>query len=120
MIDFKEKKSEFVEIIGNKSEISNKEKGMIEALKDHVDKNWSVDPAPIHNFYREWFNLVDMTDKYWYDVQDHHRNEKWKSRMLFSILRYFIYNVWALSTSEKFTLWKEFRAYLAKEMTQFN
>jgi len=48
------------------------------------EKKSEIDPAPLHDFYRTWFGIVDKADRYWYDVAEHHRNERWKYKFLIS------------------------------------
>ena len=91
----------------------------MDTLKDYIKSKYFKDPAPLHDFYREWFNLIDLINRYWYEVSDKHKNGKWKSKMLFSILRFFLINVWVFSSKEKFNFWKNFREELAKEMIKF-
>ena len=66
----------------------------LEILKD----SRFPDPAPLHDFYKEWFNLIDIGNKKWYAVADHHPNHLWKSKMLFATMRHFMTNVWVLDS----------------------
>ena len=95
------------------------DKGKTKQVADYLKSEWNKDPAQIHNLYKEWFNLVDITNKYWYDVQETHKNQKWKNKFLFAILRFYIYNVWAIYSNYEFMYWKDFRASLASKMTQY-
>jgi len=72
--------------------------------------------APLQRFYKEWFNLVDLEDGYWYDTQDAHKNQSWKSKMIFAIMLYFIVNVWTISIQEEFKSLIDFRFDLAEYM----
>jgi hypothetical protein len=73
----------------------------------------------MHDFYRKWFNLIDLADGYWYGVADHHRNERWKSKMILAICKFFIINVWVLSTCHEFKMWTRFRESLASDLAGF-
>jgi hypothetical protein len=50
------------------------------------------DLAPTHNFYKQWFNLIDLVDKKWYSAADSHSNHMWKFKMLFNIMCHFMFN----------------------------
>jgi hypothetical protein len=87
---------------------------------DIVKTSGFDDPAPIHDFYRLWFNLIDLCDKKWYSVADHHGNHYWKSKMLFFTMRHFMINVWALIATNQYKKWISFRADLADDLTAFD
>jgi hypothetical protein len=57
-------------------------------FKKLIDTQNIPDPAPIHNQYRDLFNLVDLGDHYWYEVNETHANWIWKSKLLLGILRF--------------------------------
>ena len=53
-----------------------------------VEKLFLADPSPIHQFYGKYFNLVDLADSYyWYKVQESHKNDSWKSKLLLGNMR---------------------------------
>jgi hypothetical protein len=78
------------------------------------------DPAIIHNFYRAYFNLVDIADRYWNEVEEHHHHQNWKSKVLLMMLRFAVLNLWVYVTRTEYQEWKELRNKLAKEMIKFN
>ena len=86
---------------------------------EYVTTKFHDDPAPLHNFYKSSFNWVDLADRYWYKVNDAHGNHRWKSKMLFAILRFAMVDVWAASTLDKPENWITFRANLADEIVKF-
>ena len=86
---------------------------------EHLMKSLSfADPAHLHQLYKDWFNLVDIGDGYWYDIQESHKNTCWKSKMIFSIMCFFMLNVWVLSCTTEFKLWINFQKELAAEITK--
>ena len=93
---------------------------MLQKVHKYVEKEAFPDPSPIHTFYRSHFNYVDLADKKWYKVSDHHGNWKWKSKMLHSILRMYMINLWGIAIQEKYEGWIEFRESLALDMIQFH
>ncbi len=78
------------------------------------------DPASLHDFYKQWFNLIDIGDKKWYAAADHHPNHLWKSKMLFATMRHFMTNVWVLVATKKYSKWMKFRENLAADLVSFN
>jgi hypothetical protein len=77
------------------------------------------DPAPLHALYSIHFNLVDKADKYWYKFKNNHGLWKWKTKMILSIMRFFVMNVWVIfcSTTEYQEL-ASFRENLAKALVE--
>lgn len=76
--------------------------------------------AHLHDFYRNCFNLIDKGDKLWYQVADSHANHKWKSKMLFCIMRHFMINVWVLMATHNYKLWAMFRTSLACDLVEID
>jgi len=90
----------------------------LEQIISYTKTSWFKDIAPLHRFYKDWFNLVDLADTYWYQVQENHVNIRWKSKMLFAIMRFYTFNCWVWVSSVHFEMWKVFRTQLAKELVQ--
>ena len=67
-------KAGYVDNIALRSETMNKQLSEVETLYHHVQHNSLKDPAPPHKFYREHFNAVDLADRKWYAVEDHHHH----------------------------------------------
>ena len=86
---------------------------LVETLKNFISKPGYESNGELHVFYKTWFNLIDIGDKYWYLAVDHHINQNWKSKMLLSIMHHFMTNVWILSLFQNDTMWIDFRAKLA-------
>jgi hypothetical protein len=112
------KKSDYVAKIMSRVKTVHSSNSMIETSMKIIKSTGFIDPAPIHQFYHNWFNLVDIADKYWYQVADYHGNRKWKSKMLYSIMCHFTLNVWCLSISKHPMLWKDFRKTLSTELIE--
>lgn len=88
-------------------------------LKKVIQTHWLKDPALTHDFYKSHFNLVDRADRYIGRITDHHPNQRWRSKMLFAILRFATLNVWSRSTTVHFRKWHEFRSILAQSLIDF-
>lgn len=74
--------------------------------------------APANDVYVKHFNLIDKVDRLWYKVQETHANEKWKSKLLYGILRFAMINVWIWYSQAQYEKWIEFRKTLAKELIE--
>jgi hypothetical protein len=44
----------------------------LEALQMRIKTTSIFDPAIIHNFYCSYFNLVNIVDRHWNAVEEHH------------------------------------------------
>jgi hypothetical protein len=91
-----------------------------ETLKFQLHKKFVEDPAPIHLFYQSHFNYVDLVDRSWNAVEEHHPNHDWKCKMVLTILRFGMINCWTCAIQKKFTLWKIWREKLAKNLADFD
>ena len=47
-----------------------------------------IDPAPIHDFYLQHFNWVDMADKEWQTTEENHHHQHWEFKLLVTALRF--------------------------------
>ena len=86
-----------------------------------VEKLFLADASPIHQFYGKYFNLVDLADSYyWYKVQESHKNDSWKSKLLLGNMRFAMLNAWVVMASQvKYQEWLTFRANLATEVKAY-
>ena len=84
-----------------------------ESLKRTVNSRSLADPAPLHNHYRSWFNLIDLVDRKWYAVESHHQQYQWRSKMIQAILRYAVLNAWVYAAQINFHKWKDWRKTVA-------
>ena len=114
------KKEQYVANIMTRVATAHTARAKVEAFMKSLQSSWNPDPAPVHTLYRASFNIIDLLDGYWYEVDDKHGNHVWKSKMLFAIMRFFMINVWVLSVQEEFTYWKDFRANIASDMVVFD
>ncbi len=48
----------------------------LQKVLKYVEKEQFLDSAIFYDFYKSYFNLVDLVDHYWYKVQETHG--KWK------------------------------------------
>lgn len=111
-------KASYVEHILKRVATIHKNASEMNQLLKSVETKWSDDPAILHDVYRRHFNLLDLADKYWYQVQETHPNHNWKSKILFSILRFAVINSWVFYSQHQYEKWIEFRENLGKTLIQ--
>ena len=85
-----------------------------------ADSLFLPDPSPIHHFYGDYFNLVDLADIYWYKVQESHKNHSWRSKLLLGNMKFAMLNAWVMAGQVKYEEWLTFRAHLAAEVKEYN
>lgn len=114
------KKADLIEkILRRVSSVHDNLSGLKEFIRSSEDSIFP-DPSPIHTLYGDHFNIVDIADKYWYTVNDGHRNEQWKSHLFLGLVRFQILNCWVMGNSVMPESWTTFRENLAKEMRSNN
>jgi hypothetical protein len=81
----------------------------IEIIAKHIEKNAYSSVPVMHKTYTDYFNLVDLADRYWNNVEQKHQNHNWKSKMILTIIRYQVINMWVYCCHFKYEDWKDFR-----------
>lgn len=113
-------KANLVDNISTRSQTVHRQYEEVERLTKDVRGNFHQIPGPAHNFYRAYFNLVDLADRKWNAVADHHGNRIWKSKMTLSILRFAVLNAWTFATKIKYEKWRDWRCTLACSILEIN
>lgn len=106
-------KAALIDNILARSATVHQEYERVESIKRRVLTDHLPIPGPAHQFYRAFFNLIDLADKKWNAVADHHGNQHWKSKMLLAILRFALLNAWTYATKIKYSSWLDWRRELA-------
>jgi len=110
------KKANFVEIIAQRSATVHQHASKVERLQSTLKTRNLPDPAPLHNFYREYFNLVDLADRRWYTVEEHHKHQRWQTKMALAILRDATMNAWVYAINLEYADWLSWRETLSLEL----
>jgi len=111
----KKKRAELVEEIKMVNRISNDElKKMANSLKSSP----SSQTPPHHSKYREQFNSIDLHDKKWYKLQNHHYILQWKPKFIASILQSGIVNAHVVYQHFEKKRFLEFCEQLALEICE--
>jgi hypothetical protein len=66
--------------------------------------------------YKDWFNLVDINNRLYQSVSEHHRWHNWCGKMLSMLLRVAIIDAWIFSVQIKGIPWMDWREQLAMEL----
>lgn len=88
-------------------------------VKHHIECRYLVGNAPIHDFYRDHFNLIDLHDRYWYRAQDSHHNHSWKSKLLLGNMKIAMINAWVACELVHHKPYLDFRKHVAVEMLKY-
>lgn len=94
----------------------HKEKSGVESIEGYCAATYFPDPAPAHEDYKSCFNFVDKLDKYWYKTNDSHKNCQWKSKYFLGVMRYFVVNVFSISSHSTYSKLTDFRADLVASL----
>ena len=93
-IRFGRKKNEIIENILSSQNINDSQ---ITELKVKLSTSHSKD-AVIHDYYKNHFNNIDLIDKYWYDINSHHKIQCWESKFIVSLLEMGFVNTFAITS----------------------
>jgi hypothetical protein len=110
------KKDQFVDNIFQRSETLHQHSGEVERLQHYIKTKFLPDGAPLHDFYKEYFNLVDLADRRWYSVEEHHSHQKWKCKMLLAMLCTAAANSWVYVTKLEYQKWLPWRRELSEKL----
>ena len=100
-------------------ETVNQKATVVGKINEFIESHWYKEPAPLHNFYFEKFNAVDIGDGYFYACDEKHPNHFWKSKMFMSIMRLGVLNVWILYSECEYMQWMDFRENLANFLSEY-
>ena len=110
------KKAEYVENILKRVRSVHVERTSSQNSEEQLKNSIISSESIIHNFYRSHFNLIDLLDRRWNSVEEHHAHRSWKTKFLIIILRYGVINFWTynfIQSGEKFL---NFRSRLATSL----
>lgn len=110
------KKGQFVENIFQRSETLYKKSKDVDKLLHYLQGKFLPNSAPLHNFYKEYFNLVDKANKHWYRVEKHHSHQKWECKLLLAMLRIAVMDSWVYVTKLEPQKWVPWRVTLSKKL----
>jgi len=104
-------KSDIIKEIIEAKKVSNEQSSRFLAA---LQQSSSKESPPHHTKYRDAFNAIDIHDKKWYKLQNHHAITKWKPKFIFALLGSGVVNSHILYShfqKEKFLFFAEELAY---------
>lgn len=111
------KKKELIERI---LKTCNHSSTYVDKLQRAIEQNNFHSPAPIHDFYREYFNAVDLHTRRWYIAYYTYGVRQWRTKMFLSICTSGIVNAYTVMKELRNISFKEFRQSLATVLLKFN
>jgi hypothetical protein len=102
-------KAEIIENIVQRSNTIHQQFSVLDQLKRSIKSDWFRENAVLHEFYRSHFNLIDLVNKRWGSVEEHHHHQQWKTKMILTILQFAVINLWTYGTKIKWEEWLQFR-----------
>ena len=98
--------------------IVHRSRSKIEQLKEDLVRKRFDSVAQIHVFYKEHFNWVDLVDRRWGSVEEHHHHRSWKTKYALMLMRIGIINSWTFHKMQVGIDWLPWRNQLAMEMKE--
>ena len=90
------RKAELISNIVQRLETVHDHQNDVEQIITEISKPANIDPAPIHDFYRANFNLIDLVDRRWYSTEEHHAHHSWQTKLVLAMLRLAVMNAWGV------------------------
>ena len=110
------KKDGYIDVIVARSKSLNTDHTEVDKMVEKIKSCNTKDPAPLHNFYRHHFNLIDLDDHYWNQVEQHHGNHNWRSKFLEIIFRFAVLNSWIHGNKSEPVLWRDWHEDLGIDL----
>lgn len=64
----------------------------VEKLEAHLKSHGFQGAGDAHVFYKNHFNWVDLANRTWYSVEEHHHHRHWEFKYLIALLRFAMHN----------------------------
>ena len=107
-------KAAYVENISHRSQTIHEKSSSVDKVYCSITSSAPPDPAPAHQVYRKWFNLVDKANKKWYAVEEHHGHQDWRAMMILSVLKFGMWNAWVYCSRVVYAKWIAWRKATAR------
>ena len=110
------RKEDIITNILTRVSVIHRQLSEIDEISRNLKTRWFRGEGPLHTFYAEHFNWVDLADRYWNTVEDHHHYNDWKFKYLMLLLRFGVYDAMVLSGHIHGETWKNFRVTAAMQL----
>jgi hypothetical protein len=97
-------------------EIVHKKLSSVEEMSNILLKHWFKGAGPLHMAYKDNFNWVDLTDRAWNAVEEHHYYKHWSAKYLRLLMRLAVYNSMVHSQQNHGQTWLQFRTTLVSQI----
>jgi hypothetical protein len=114
-----QKKEVYVNNIMARVELVHCNNSPIQQLVQLLKSAWIPSNAPAHQWYRELFNIIDITDRHYKSVDHHHRIENWRVKFAYIILKYATINPWSTFAATRSLTYLEYRTNLATQLFNY-
>ena len=111
-------KEAIIQGIVTRVEIVHKKHSDVEAMERILGSQYFHGDGPLHQVYKSHFNWVDLADRSWNMVEEHHPHRDWKIKYLLLLLRFAVLNAMTHSKQNHGENWKQFRATVARQLIQ--
>ncbi len=113
----RKKRSELIEHILKMLTPSDADAEAINQFLNEVENESHTEEAH-HEFYRDYFNGIDLFDRLWYDCDEKHTIINWRSKYIFSLLRASVINLFVCENEIERITWKKFYPSFLKLLTR--
>jgi hypothetical protein len=113
-------KASTIQHIMTRSQSMNTNISAIKSMVDQLQAPPQSDSALVHNFYKDYFNHVDQTDRRWNSVEEHHANHNWRAKLLQAMFRYAVINAWTHATKREYQTWAAWHEQLGHELANYD
>jgi len=109
-------KDDYVKNILNRVQTTYAHTEAVDQVERYVKSEFFEGTSLIHETYVTRFNAVDMGDRWYSAVDEHHKCYDWHTKMLLAIMKLGMVNVWVYHCKVKYSNFVDFRKELAKQM----
>jgi hypothetical protein len=79
-----------------------------------IESHFLAENSICHDTYCSFFNVIDLADKYWYEVAESHPNSQWTAKFLYAILKFLVIDVWVHYQQLEVVMWKSIRQKISE------
>jgi len=110
------RKEDVINSILARVEVVHRKFSEVEKMHHTLTEHWFKGDGPLHITYKENFNWVDLVDRAWNAVEEHHLYQHWTAKYLRFLMRFAVYNAMVHSQQNHGQNWLQFRETLAKQI----
>jgi hypothetical protein len=114
------KKEDYIKRILNRVETLYNNSGPVEQVQQFIKTKSYASDSKIHKCYVSRFNTVDLGDRFYAKVDDHHRIMDWHSKMLYAILKLGVVDCYVYYIKRDYQDWIDFRRQLGVQLLKFS